>query len=68
MNTINQSKQKIEKCNQTLRKGLSVRTNLRAGIAWDDIDDQAISLWNKLKGAVSNATQTVSDTVKSATA
>ena len=35
---------------------LAVRTNLRAGLAWDDLDDQAQALWNKLTGAVSNAT------------
>jgi len=36
--------------------GLPVRTNLRAGLAWDDLDDQAAALWGKLTGAVSNAT------------
>jgi|GEM_PF-2391599 len=35
--------------------GLPVRTNLRAGLAWDDLDDQAAALWGKLTGAVSNA-------------
>jgi len=28
--------------------GLPVRTNLRAGLAWDDLDDQASALWSKL--------------------
>ena len=36
--------------------GLPVRTNLRAGLAWDDLDDQAAALWGKLTGAVSSAT------------
>lgn len=36
--------------------GLSVRTNLRAGTSWDDLDDQAAALWNQLTGAVSDAT------------
>jgi hypothetical protein len=35
---------------------LPVRTNLRAGLAWDDLDDQAAALWGKLTNAVSNAT------------
>ena len=25
--------------------GLPVRTDLRAGLAWDDLDDQAAALW-----------------------
>lgn len=36
--------------------GLRVRTNLRAGLAWDDLDDKAKELWNRLTNAVSNAT------------
>ncbi len=46
--------------------GLPVRTNLRAGLAWDDLDDQAISLFNQLKDAVAGAVQNVSDAVKNA--
>lgn len=46
--------------------GLPVRTNLRAGLAWDDLDDQAVSLFNKLKDAVAGAAQNVSDAVKNA--
>ena len=34
--------------------GLPVRTDLRAGLAWDDLDDQAKSLWNQLSTAVTN--------------
>ena len=35
--------------------GLPVRTNLRAGLAWDELDDQATDLWNKFTGAISSA-------------
>lgn len=41
------------------RSGLPVRTNLRAGLAWDDLDDKAKALWSQLTGAVSNAADTV---------
>ncbi len=36
--------------------GLRVRTNLRAGLAWDDLDDKAKELWNNLTNTISNAT------------
>jgi hypothetical protein len=36
--------------------GLAVRTNLRAGLAWDDLDDQAKELWSKLTNAVASLT------------
>ncbi len=39
-----------------LSGGLPVRTNLRAGLAWDDLDDKAKELWGQLTSAVSNAT------------
>jgi len=39
--------------------GLAVRTNLRAGLAWDDLDDKALELWNSLTTAVSNAAQSI---------
>jgi len=39
--------------------GLPVRTNLRAGLAWDDLDDQAAALWGKVTDAVTNATSTL---------
>jgi hypothetical protein len=35
--------------------GLPVRTNLRAGLAWDDLDDKAQELWSSLTNAVSGA-------------
>lgn len=34
-----------------VRRGLAVRTELRAG-AWDDIDDQISAFWNKLRSSV----------------
>ena len=43
--------------------GLPVRTNLRAGLAWDDLDDQAKALWGKLTGAVSSAADAVKTSV-----
>ena len=36
--------------------GLPVRTNLRAGLAWDDLDDKAKELWGQLTSTVSSAT------------
>ena len=39
--------------------GLAVRTNLRAGLAWDDLDDQAAALFGKLSSAVSNITSSL---------
>lgn len=36
--------------------GLAVRTDLRAGLAWDDLDDKAQALWNSLTKAVSGLT------------
>lgn len=50
----------------TLAGGLAVRTNLRAGLAWDDLDDQAKNLWNQLTTAVSGLT-TSSDTTTTTT-
>ena len=41
--------------------GLRVRTNLRAGLAWDDLDDKAKELWNSLTNAVSNATSALTN-------
>ena len=37
--------------------GPPVRTNLRAGLAWDDLDDQAQALWDKLTKTVTSATK-----------
>lgn len=47
--------------------GLAVRTNLRAGLAWDDLDDQAAALWSKVTGAASNAVSSVTDSAASTT-
>lgn len=48
---------------------LRVRTNLRAGLTWDDISSKASELWNNLSstvsGAVSNLTSGSSTTTKS---
>ena len=56
---------KVTSLNQQNRsvsvKGLAVRTNLRAGLAWDDLDDKAKELWNSLTNAVSNATSALTN-------
>lgn len=52
------NKQHLQEKQPMVRGGLPVRTNLRAGLAWDDLDDQAAAFWGKLKGAVSSATDT----------
>jgi len=39
--------------------GLPVRTNLRAGLAWDDLDDQAAALWKQLSSSFSNAVSNI---------
>ncbi|MCB0107631.1 MAG: hypothetical protein KDE53_17040 [Caldilineaceae bacterium] len=36
--------------------GLAIRTDLRAGLAWDDLDDKAQKLWGSLTSAVSGLT------------
>ena len=36
--------------------GLTVRTDLRAGLAWDDLDDKAQELWGNLTNAMSSLT------------
>jgi hypothetical protein len=50
------------------RGGLPVHTNLRAGLAWDDLDDKAKELWNSLTGAVSNTVSSVTGSTPSTTA
>lgn len=37
---------------RSLAGGLPVRTNLRAGLAWDDLDDKAQELFNNLTNAL----------------
>ena len=52
-----------------LAGGLPTRTGLRAGLAWDDLDDKAKELLNSLTSAVSNTVNTLmggSDTSKPA--
>lgn len=53
------SKQRESRATSPVQGGLAVRTNLRAGLAWDDLDDKALELWNNLTGAVSNVAQSV---------
>ncbi len=36
--------------------GLLVRTGLRAGLAWDDLDDKAQELWGSLTSSLSSLT------------
>ncbi|MCB0063661.1 MAG: hypothetical protein KDE19_16170 [Caldilineaceae bacterium] len=36
--------------------GLTVRTDLRAGLAWDDLDDKAQELWSNLTNTINNLT------------
>ena len=36
--------------------GLAVRTDLRAGLAWDDLDNRAQELWGNLTNAINNLT------------
>ena len=36
----------------TVMGGLPVRTDLRAGLSWDDLDDQAAALWKQLSANV----------------
>lgn len=36
--------------------GLRMRTDLRAGLAWDDLDDKAQELWSNLTASLSNLT------------
>lgn len=36
--------------------GLRMRTDLRAGLAWDDLDDKAQELWGNLTATLSNLT------------
>ena len=54
INAVN--KQQLEQTQPMSLGGLPVRTHLRAGLAWDDLDDKAKDLWGKLTGAVSSAT------------
>lgn len=64
-NQINHSRRNEQ--TTTVAGGLAVRTNLRAGLAWDDLDDQAAALWSKLTSAVSGAVSSVTDSATSTT-
>ncbi len=61
MKTVVQNQQ-TEKHSGLICGGLPVRTQLRAGLAWDDLDDQAKALWGKLTSAVSSATSSTPTT------
>lgn len=61
------SNQKVEMDRQLVAGGLAVRTNLRAGFSWDDLDDQAKALFDKLTNAVSSVTAST-DTTTTTTA
>lgn len=50
---------------QIHKSGIVVRSGLRAGLAWDDLDDQAKEWWNSLTSAISNAADTVKNSVSS---
>lgn len=39
-----------------VRSGLTVQTNLRAGLAWDDLDDQAAAYWKKFTDSFATLT------------
>lgn len=38
---------------------LRVRTNLRAGLTWDELNNKATGWWNQLTGAVSGAVKNI---------
>ncbi|MFN8495344.1 MAG: hypothetical protein U0350_47540 [Caldilineaceae bacterium] len=46
---------------------LAVRTNLRAGLAWGDLDEQAKALYDKITGAVSNIANAVPNSATDST-
>lgn len=68
MNKPNQINHTHRNHTTTVTGGLPVRTNLRAGLGWDDLDDQAAALWGKLTSAVSGAVSSVTDSATSTTA
>jgi len=59
--------QRSEQAVNVSSSGLAVRTNLRAGLAWDDLDDQAAALWGKVTGTVSNAVSNITDSTAGTT-
>ncbi|MCB0087812.1 MAG: hypothetical protein KDE54_07855 [Caldilineaceae bacterium] len=50
------SKQQPARRIHTQAGGLAIRTDLRAGLAWDDLDDQAQELWSNLASSLSGLT------------
>ncbi|MCE7986005.1 MAG: hypothetical protein DYG89_32915 [Caldilinea sp. CFX5] len=65
--TVTSNVQGQQSAMPVVQGGLPVRTNLRAGLAWDELDDQAISLFNKVKDAVAGAAQNVNNAIQEAT-
>jgi hypothetical protein len=55
-------KQQETRSATAINGGPAVRTDLRAGLAWDELDDQAAALWGKLTDAVSSLTTDSSTT------
>ncbi|MEZ4868177.1 MAG: hypothetical protein R3C14_43015 [Caldilineaceae bacterium] len=54
--TTNRQSALTKHAHETMRPmtgGLPVRTDLRAGLAWDDLDDKAQELFNNLTNALS---------------
>ena len=60
MNTLSKNLQPSTDDQPEILGGLPVRTDLRAGLAWDDLDDQAAALWQQLSDSVSNAVSSIS--------
>lgn len=55
-NKASTTEQGSQKDNFVATGGLRMRTDLRAGLAWDDLDDQAQQLWGNLTSAFSSLT------------
>lgn len=59
MTTVRQDIQPTTVAQPAPINGFPVRTNLRAGLAWDDLDDKAKALWGQLTSAITSATSTL---------
>ena len=59
MTTMQQTNPPVTRQQPTRISGLAVRTHLRAGLAWDEVDDPAKALCENLTRAVSTAANTV---------
>ena len=47
--------------------GVPVRTDVHAGLSWDELDDQVASLWQQLSGAASNVVNNLTGAADSTT-